>query len=224
MCVKCPYSLDALQYILRFGWDCPFKDYLSVEAALNILEEAGLEDSLPAHRLSTYRTVEKLALDEGQSRGRHCIIEVEPGRRRGWLAGELYPTPPPPPTHPISWAISHVVVKMTTSPLVSFSVISLFLFHVQGTGRQSRSFLRQQLPSRQQAVPFSHPLVRFLLQVKWGLLLGDSLCVSLCFSPFLSLWLVFAGKEPSNGCMSARLVQIKTVWDARARYANVIWL
>ncbi len=49
--------------ILRFSWDCPFKDYLSVEAALNILEEAGLEDSLPAHRLSTYRTVEKLTLE-----------------------------------------------------------------------------------------------------------------------------------------------------------------
>jgi hypothetical protein len=34
-----------------------------VEAALNILEETGLEDSLPAHRLSTYRTVEKLTLE-----------------------------------------------------------------------------------------------------------------------------------------------------------------
>ncbi len=58
-----PYNLDAPQYILRFSWDCHFKDYLSVEAALNILEEAGLEDSLPAHRLSTYRTVEKLTLE-----------------------------------------------------------------------------------------------------------------------------------------------------------------
>jgi hypothetical protein len=32
-----------------------FKEYRQVEAALNILGETGLEDSLPAHRLTSYR-------------------------------------------------------------------------------------------------------------------------------------------------------------------------
>jgi hypothetical protein len=32
-----------------------FKEYRAVEAALNILSEAGLEESLPAHRLTSYR-------------------------------------------------------------------------------------------------------------------------------------------------------------------------
>ena len=31
------------------------KEYGRVEAALNILAEAGMEDSLPAHRLTSYR-------------------------------------------------------------------------------------------------------------------------------------------------------------------------
>jgi len=35
-----------------------------VEAALNILEKVGLEESLPAHRLSSYRHVEKLKVEE----------------------------------------------------------------------------------------------------------------------------------------------------------------
>ena len=35
--------------------DCPFKDYGDVEAALNKL--AGLEDSVPAHWLPSYRAL-----------------------------------------------------------------------------------------------------------------------------------------------------------------------
>jgi hypothetical protein len=106
---------------------------------------------------------------------------------------------------------------MTTSPLVFSSVIS---FHVQGTGRQSRSFLRQQLPSRQQAVPFPHPLVRFLLQVKWGLHvhLDYSFYFILRFPAFLSLLFVFAGRRTGGP------VQIKKFMGRPRVYAQSFFL